>query len=135
MTPAMQAARLARDKLEKIEGVHVMPDGDRVYIRNIAVNCGAMFSLTKERYGELRAQGKANNEIFDILAGEDTRQQATEPEPDHPYAAVGSETSPKEADRYRKECKVNRLKYRIGEFAENPGHLPHLGVTITEEVI
>jgi hypothetical protein len=61
-----------------------------VYLQNVAVNCGATFTLSNMRYNDLLDQGKTKSQIFDYLAFEDTQKQR--------------------AKEYAKECEANREK-------------------------
>jgi hypothetical protein len=61
-----------------------------VFVQNVAVNCGAAFTLHNTRYEDLTNQGKTKSQIFDLLAYEDTLEQ--------------------KAKEYAKECELNREK-------------------------
>ena len=64
--------------------------GDKVKVRNRAVNCGACFFIPRDRYDQLIQAGKTKVDIFDLLAFEDTERE--------------------KAEAYHDECEANREK-------------------------
>jgi hypothetical protein len=81
-------------ELEEIKknpiGFTLWDDGETVELKNRAVNCGAYFTIDRNRYDALILQGKTRSYIFDLLATEDTDRI--------------------KAEKYRQECELNREK-------------------------
>jgi hypothetical protein len=71
-------------------GFTLYEDGETIELKNRVVNCGAYFTINRNRFDALILSGKTREYIFDLLASEDTDR--------------------KRAEQYKKECESNREK-------------------------